>query len=79
MTDIVERLRDISPGPSAELDMLGREAADEIERLRAALRDVLSYIPYGRLPVTIYDNALAALHIVDLDFVLAPPRKDSWV
>lgn len=35
MTDIVERLRDISAGPSAELEKLGKEAADEIERLRA--------------------------------------------
>ena len=38
MTDIVQRLRDISPGPSAELDRLGREAADKIERLRADLQ-----------------------------------------
>jgi hypothetical protein len=35
MTDIVKRLRDISPGPSELLDALGNEAADEIERLRA--------------------------------------------
>jgi len=35
MTDIVERLRDISPGPSDLLDALGNEAADEIDRLRA--------------------------------------------
>jgi uncharacterized coiled-coil protein SlyX len=33
----------------------------EIERLRAALRDVLSYVPHGDMPVTIYDNACAAL------------------
>jgi hypothetical protein len=31
------------------------------ERLRAALRDVLSYVPHGDMPVTIYDNACAAL------------------
>jgi len=33
----------------------------EIERLRAALRNVLSYVPHGDMPVTIYDNARAAL------------------
>lgn len=37
MTDIVERLRDPSKGSPRWLDMLS-EAADEIERLRAALR-----------------------------------------
>ncbi len=45
------------------------EAADELERLtseneklRAALRDVLSYVSPGfPIPVTIYDNARAAL------------------
>jgi hypothetical protein len=31
------------------------------ERLRAALRDVLSYVPHGNMPVTIYDNARAVL------------------
>ena len=31
------------------------------ERLRAALADVLSYVPHGDMPVTIYDNARAAL------------------
>ena len=33
----------------------------EIERLRAALRDVLSYVPRGNMPVTIYENARATL------------------
>ncbi len=37
------------------------EQQAEIERLRAALRDVLSYVPHGDMPVTIYDNACAAL------------------
>lgn len=35
MAGIVERLRDLSPGPSAEMERIGREAAAEIERLRA--------------------------------------------
>jgi len=39
-----------------------KEAKAEIERLRAALRDVLSYVsPRFPIPVTIYDNARAAL------------------
>lgn len=37
------------------------EQQAEIERLRAALRDVLSYVPHGDMPVTIYDNARATL------------------
>jgi transcriptional accessory protein Tex/SPT6 len=37
------------------------EQQAEIERLRAALRDVLSYVPHGDMPVTIYDNARAVL------------------
>jgi UDP-2,3-diacylglucosamine pyrophosphatase LpxH len=35
--------------------------AVENERLRAALADVLSYVLHGDMPVTIYDNARAAL------------------
>ena len=63
---------------NAERDAVIRHQKEEIERLRAALEDILSYVPHGDLPVTIYDNALAALNIVDLDSVLAPPKKDSW-
>lgn len=37
------------------------EAENKIERLRAALEDVLSYVPHGDMPVTIYDNARAVL------------------
>ena len=37
------------------------EQAAEIERLRAALRDALSYSTIGDMPVTIYENARAAL------------------
>ena len=40
--DIVTRLRDISPGPSDALSELGDEAADEIERLRAALLEIVA-------------------------------------
>jgi hypothetical protein len=54
MTDIVERLR------WHKVPQM-REAAAEIERLRAALEDVLSHTSYGDIPVTIYDNARAAL------------------
>jgi hypothetical protein len=58
MSDIVARLRDkhcCDNGCHCD------EAADEIERLRAALEDVLSHTSYGDIPVTIYDNARAAL------------------
>lgn len=70
MTDIVERLHDISAGPSAELEKLGKEAAAEIERLRAALREVMDdltlisknhWLPVGLLDDVIYVNARAAL------------------
>lgn len=44
--DIVVRLRDISPGPSELLLALGDEAADEIERLRAALRPFANLFLY---------------------------------
>ena len=41
MSDIVERLRDIDPTPPLSFHAdLRREAADEIERLRAALREI---------------------------------------
>ena len=56
--DIVARLRDISPGPSELLDALGNEGADEIERLRAALREVISV---SDRKTDIYDRAKAAL------------------
>ena len=56
-----------------------KDAYAEIERLRTALRDVLSYVPHGDMPVTIYDNALAALNILDLDSVLLPPKRDTWI
>ena len=37
MTDILERLRSDKWQPSVELELLCRDAADEIERLRVAL------------------------------------------
>jgi len=40
MTDIVERLRG-GPGYTGPVDPLDQEAADEIERLRIALRDLV--------------------------------------
>ena len=48
----------------AEVDFLDGELAAakaEIERLRAALEDVLSYVPHGDLPLNLYDKARAAL------------------
>jgi hypothetical protein len=64
MTDIVKRLRAIDHLSVEDCFLqspLFGNAADEIERLRAALRNVLSYVPHGDMPVTIYDNARAAL------------------
>jgi hypothetical protein len=77
MTDIVERLRSYASddherlcqgreysctcGYDEKRDPLLAEAAAKIERLRAALEDVLSHTSYGDIPVTIYDNARAAL------------------
>jgi hypothetical protein len=67
MSDIVERLRAPAYWISGSSDghegdnSAPLEAAAEIERLRAALRNVLSYVPHGDMPVTIYDNARAAL------------------
>ena len=68
MSDIVERLRKFVTGcdrPECSrmvfTPIVCEEAADEIERLRAALRDALSYSTIGDMPVTIYENARAAL------------------
>jgi len=62
--DEIERLREanemmLTDIRRTDVDMLAFKA--EIERLRAALRDVLSYVPRGNMPVTIYDNARAVL------------------
>ena len=49
---------------TAEFKRLTAEAerlTSDNDRLRAALRNVLSYVPHGDMPVTIYDNARAAL------------------
>jgi hypothetical protein len=59
MSDIVERLRYWGKSFS-----LGMEAADEIERLRAALQWLLNDLqdyPASARPVAAYDNARAAL------------------
>lgn len=64
MSDLVERLRwraTHTSTPEATTPQLCAEAAARIERLEKALRDVLSYVPHGDMPVTIYDNARAAL------------------
>jgi hypothetical protein len=82
MSDIVEQLRQASLNQSD----YRWEAADEIERLRAALEPLACTCdrPNGaacsRSEVDCpFWNARAALGIVDLDDVLAPPRKDTWV
>lgn len=41
MADIVERLRDLAPVTNAETRAAMTDAASEIERLRAALRETL--------------------------------------
>jgi hypothetical protein len=43
MSDIVERLRTADIYDHADADKFCNEAADEIEKLRAALRGVLTY------------------------------------
>lgn len=60
----IERLREtnemmLTDIRRTDVDMLAFKV--EIERLRAALEDVLSHTSYGDIPVTIYDNARAAL------------------
>ena len=66
MSDIVERLRHWDELLRQRTPPIGGtgiipETVAEIERLRAALEDVLSYVPHGDMPVTIYDNARAVL------------------
>ena len=63
MSDIVKRLRaEATDNRRYEVSgTLATEAAERIEKLEAALRDILSYVPHGDMPVTIYDNARAAL------------------
>ena len=55
--DEIERLREWN----AEIALNAREFAAENERLRAALGDILSYVPHGDLPLNLYDKARAAL------------------
>lgn len=57
------------------------EQADEIEKLRAALK-AITEVPsdWGNEVYEMLEIAHAALsHIVDLDDVLLPPKKDSWI
>lgn len=79
MTDIVERLReyadddhergcagrcyDCSCGYDGKRDPLLKEAADEIERLRAALREIAEMIPHAMPDYThqVWKTARAAL------------------
>lgn len=72
MTDIVERLRaEVTENRRYEVTgTLALEAAGEIERLRAALREVMDdltlisknhWLPVGLLDDVIYVNARAAL------------------
>ena len=59
MTDIVERLRAWGTGYSVH-----KEAAHEIEKLRAALQWLLNDLkdyPASARPIAAYDNARAAL------------------
>ena len=53
----IEHLREWN----AEIALNAREFAAENERLRAALGDILSYVPHGDLPLNLYDKARAAL------------------
>lgn len=43
MSDIVERLREVAERPDCTYGAAMEKAADEIERLRAALREIASY------------------------------------
>ena len=63
MTDIVESERTAGYWLGYhDGEKSGRsEAAAEIEQLRAALEDILSYVPHGDLPLNLYDKARAAL------------------
>jgi len=53
----------VDPHPNDTINSLRAEVA----RLRAALADVLSYVSHGDMPVTIYDNARAALTRIALE------------
>lgn len=44
MTDIVERLREVAERADANYPAIMEQAADEITRLRAALRDLLRLV-----------------------------------
>ena len=84
MTDLERELRQ----GSLNNDDYRWKAADRIEQLEAALRAVMDdltligenhWFLVGLLDDVIYVNARAALGTVDLDDVLAPPKKDTWV
>jgi hypothetical protein len=64
MSDIVERLRTADIYDYADADKFCNEAADEIEKLRAALQWLLNDLqdyPASARPIAAYDNARAAL------------------
>ena len=62
--DLVERLRTADIYDHADADKICNEAANEIEKLRAALQWLLNDLqdyPASARPIAAYDNALAAL------------------
>jgi hypothetical protein len=78
--DEIERLRNVLENVEQARVLQGKAIIDadkEIERLRAALER----IAFGKYhwEADAQEEARAALGIVDLDDVLAPPRKDTWV
>ena len=62
MTDIVDELRDLSGGPSWEMQRIGNAAADTITALRAELEQRAPFTAEEvRQTYTEYDKAMEAL------------------